>query len=225
MNFLTQKFEVIIRRTYMKTLLYISFIIMFIFSSCSKENTVKMVSAGIYDADFIYNEFSPPLKVDLKLDTITDNYIGIDSIDINMDGVSDIIISHRLHLPPESGTPSYEHFPYFRLSLKNGLQVVTKIQSYSVGHGSNSDVNWIDTLNYNTLINNNSDWSEDDVSIMMWARPPVGSAPYGPWYNLTNEEMYIGIKMKIDSQCKYGWIRVKVISNEDISFLSFALEK
>jgi hypothetical protein len=80
-------------------------------------------------------------------------------------------------------------------------------------------------LNYETRIDNWHDWTENNVSQLMWAIPPVGTAPYGPWYDLTNEEKYIGIKMKIDSKFKYGWIKIKVISREDMQFLSYALEK
>lgn len=209
----------------MKTLSYFFFITLFIFSSCSKEDTGKIVIAGTYDSDLLYYEFSPPLKVELSLDTLTDNYMGEDSIDINQDGVYDIIISHRIHLPPESGTPSYDHFTFYRLTLKNGLQVATKLQSYPVGHGQFDDVNWIDTLCYKTRIDTWSDWSESNETRTMWAIPPVSTAPYGPWYNLTNEEKYIGIRIKIGSRFKYGWIKMNVISREDMQFLSYALEK
>lgn len=209
----------------MKALLYYTFIILIFLSSCSKEDTRPAVTAGIYDSSFTYHEFSPPLKVELSLDTSTDNYMGVDSIDINQDGAYDIIISHRIYLPPESGTPSYEHFPYFRLTLKNGLQVATKVQSYYVGHGQLDDVYWVDALNYETRIDLWTDWAEKNVFQLMWAIPPVGSAPYGPWYDLTNEEKYIGFRMKIDSRFKYGWIKVKVISRDDMQFLSYVLEK
>lgn len=209
----------------MKTLILYFFVILLIFSSCSKDDTGKAVIAGIYDSDLFYSEFSPPLKVELSLDTLTGNYIGEDSIDINQDGNFDVFISHRIHLPPESGTPSYDHFPYFRLTLKNDLQVATKLQSYPVGHGQLDDVNWVDTLSYKTRVDTWSDWSESNETRTMRAIPPVSTAPYGPWYNLTNEEKYIGIRMKIDSQFKYGWIKVKVISRDDMQFLSYALEK
>ncbi len=209
----------------MKTLFFYFFIILLIFSSCSKEDTGKIVIAGIYDSDLFYYEFSPPLEVELSLDTLTDNYIGEDSIDINQDGDFDVFVSHRIHLPPESGTPSYDHFPYFRLTLKNGVQVATKIQSYPVGHGQYDEVHWVDALNYETRIDVWPFWAENNVFQLMWAIPPVGTSPYGPWYDLTNEEKYIGIRMKIDSQFKYGWIKVKVTSRDDMQFLSYALEK
>lgn len=209
----------------MKTIINCILIILLISSSCKKEESRKHIFAGIDDSTFTLHEFSPPLKVELTLDTLTDNYQGSDSIDINQDGVYDIIISHRIHLPPESGTPSYEHFPYFRLTLKNGLQVATKVQSYPVGHGQLNDIHWVDALNYETRIDAWPDWTEKNVFQLMWAIPPVGSAPYGPWYDLTNEEKYIGIRMKINSQYKYGWIKVNEVSRENIQFISYAIEK
>jgi len=209
----------------MKTpLLYILIFLLF-FISCSKEDNRQAVNAGIYNTDFIYKEFSSPLKVKLILDTLTNDYIGRDSIDLNRDGVYDIIINHRIHLPPVSGVPSNEHFPYFKLIIKNGLQVATKVQFYSVGHGQLDDVHWVDALNYENRIDVWPDWTEKNNSQFMWAIPPVASAPYGPWYDLTNEEKYIGFRMKIESRFKYGWIKVKVISREDMQFLSYALEK
>ncbi len=209
----------------MKTFSYLLFTILFIFSSCKKEDTGKIVLAGIYNTDLFFYEFSPPLKVELSLDTLTNNYSGEDSIDINQDDLFDLIISHRIHIPPESGTPSYDHFPFYKLTLKNGLQVATKVQSYPTGHGQSSDVNWVDTLNYEARIDKSCDWSESNIFRLMWAIPPVVTAPYGPWYNLTNEEKYIGIRMQIDSRPKYGWIKVKVISRDDMQFLNYALKK
>ncbi len=210
----------------MKTLILYFFIILLIFISCSKEDSGKIVLAGIYDSDLFYYEFSPPLKVELSLDTLTDNYIGEDSIDINQDGDYDVFISHRIHFPPESGTPSYEHFPYFKITLKNEVKVATKVQSYPVGHhGQYDDVHWVDALNYETRIDVWPEWAEKNVFQLMWAVPTAGTSPYGPWYDLTNEEKYIGFRMKINSRYKYGWIKVKVISRDDMQFLSYALEK
>ncbi|MBL7965718.1 MAG: hypothetical protein JNK09_01890 [Prolixibacteraceae bacterium] len=209
----------------MKPFLYFFFIILFVFFSCSKEDTVKTVLTGIYDTDFIQNEFSPPIKIELSFDTFTGNHKGKDSIDMNQDGVYDIIISHRIHLPPESGTPSYEHFPYFSLSLKNGFQVATIMQFYPVGHGQFGEIQWVDALNYQTRINEHSEWSKNNVFRMMWAIPPVGAAPYGPWYNLNNEEKFIGIRNEIGANYKYGWIKVKAVSRDNLQFLSSAIEK
>lgn len=208
----------------MKTHLFYYFIILLFLGSCLNEDTRQAVYAGIYDTGFIYHEFASPLKVELTFDTLTDNYLGNDSIDIDQDGIYELFISQRIHLPPETGTPSGEHFPYYRLGLKNGLQVATKMESYYTGHASYNEINWVDTLNYEARIDNRQDWSESNESRTMWTVIPVGSAPNGPWYKLINEIKYIGIRVKIGSQYKYGWIKVNEISREDIQFLSFAIE-
>jgi len=162
----------------------------------------------------------------LELDTITDNFKGSDSIDINLDGSYDIIINQRIHIPQASGTPSYEQFPYYRLDFKNGLSVATKVEYYIVGHGDYNNVNWVDTLNYESRIDNIAEWSEPNASRFLWAVPPVNYAvSNGTWYYLTNSVNYIGIRMKIGSRYKLGWIKVNEISNEEILFVSCAIEK
>jgi hypothetical protein len=47
----------------------------------------------------------------------------------------------------------------------------------------------------------------------------------GRWYEVLNPEMYIGIRMKVHSDYKYGWIKVNATSRENIQFLSYAIEK
>ena len=212
----------------MKASLYYFLFILLIFSSCLKDDDNKIVSAGIYDSDYIYHEFSPPLKVDLKLDTIKDDYFWNDSIDINQDGIYELFISQRIHIPAESGSPTFDHFPYLRLITKSDLQIARKIDYYAVGHGQVNEIDWVDTLNYKTQINDNNDWTEGNDILSIWLVPPLGAPgtlPYGTWFNLTNEEKYVGIRMKIGKRYKYGWIKLNVISREDIQFICYAIEK
>jgi len=212
----------------MKASLYYFLFILLIFSSCLKDDDNKIVSAGIYDSDYIYHEFSPPLKVDLKLDTIKDDYFWNDSIDINQDGIYELFISQRIHIPAESGSPTFDHFPYLRLITKSDLQIARKIDYYAVGHGQVNEIDWVDTLNYKTQINDNNDWTEGNDILSIWLVPPLGAPgtlPYGTWFNLTNEEKYVGIRMKIGKRYKYGWIKLNVISRDDIQFICYAIEK
>ena len=216
--------------TDMKTFLFYIFIILLFFASCSKDDTRIPVTAGIYDTSFIYHEFSPPLNVELTLDTLTDNYFGNDSIDINQDGVYDLFISQRIHFPLPTGTPTWEHFPYYWLTLRNGLEAATKTEYEYGGMGYVGGVDWVDTLNYENRIDNISKWSESNVTLTMWRIPaytvPIFSpTSYGPWYDLTNSEKYIAIRMKIGSHYKYGWIKVNEISKENIQFVCYTLEK
>lgn len=211
----------------MKTLLNYTLIFLLFLSSCKKEDTKREVMAGIYDLSFTYHESSPSLKVILKLDSLKNRYIGVDSLDINSDGKFDLFINQRI--PLERINPNYytiDNFPAFWINMKNGLEVATKIEYYGLGHGQYGNVTWIDTLNYKSRIDNIPDWSDTNVGHSMWSAPPTSWwGSYGCWYNLADAEKYIAIRIKIGSQYKYGWIKVNEISRENMQFLSYALEK
>lgn len=185
------------------------------------------VFAGIYDSTFTFHEFAAPLKVNLKLDPLNHFYIGADSLDINLDGNFDLIIKQRMYLDitkPKYYT--YNTYPYCLLTFKNGLEFSKKIQYYIQGHGLYGTNDGIDTLNYQNRIDNISEWSGTVKNAAMWLDPTSSLASSnGVWFYLTNAEKYIGIRMKIDSRYKFGWIKVKEISREDISFISYAIEK
>lgn len=183
--------------------------------------------AGIYDSTFTFHEFAPPLKVNLKLDILSNFYIGADSLDINSDGDFDLIIKQRMYLDkvqPINLTDNNN--PYCLLTFKNGLEFSTKIEYIYRGQGDVGHKMGIDTLSYKVRIDNISEWSDNIANAAMWLEP---SRNYynsrGNWYYLTDAEKYIGIRMKINSRYKYGWIKVDEISRENISFLSYAIEK
>jgi len=103
--------------------------------------------------------------------------------------------------------------------------VATQTQTYYVGLGQTSSMKWVDTLAYETQIDNIAEWTATNNINYMWVVPPttiLGSN--GPWYNLENTEKYIGIRYYKSSEWKYGWIKVNGISRNDISLVSFALE-
>ena len=210
----------------MKNFIYYILVISLFFSACKKDEPREAVVAGIYDNSFVFHEFSSPLKVMLILDLLTDNYIGNDSIDINLDGVYDLVISQRIHFPSPSGIPSWEQFPYYRLILKNGLEVATKTESFPAGMGQYRKIDWVNVFDYESSIDKISEWSESNTTQTMWAIPPITQAvSYGPWYDLTNAVKYIAIRMKIGNRYKLGWIKVSEISRENILFISYAIEK
>jgi len=196
-------------------------------SSCKKEEPRKAVFAGIYYSTLDYHEFNPSLKVKLEFDSSLNTSYGVDSIDINSDGNFDLIIKQRIRLdnnPAHHITDS--DFPYCRLTLKNGLEVATKNEIYYIGLGQTNNVDWADTIQYNSRIDTISEWTDPNASIWMWVVPPTGLwGSNGCWYNLTNAEKYIGLRMKINSRYKLGWIKVNEISRENILFISYAIEK
>jgi hypothetical protein len=210
----------------MKRLLYYPLILLLFFNSCKKEDERKAVTAGVYDSTFTYHEFLPPLKVTLQKDTLNNYSFGADSADIDMDGNFDLIINQRFPDKYISRFDTENSYPFCSLMLKNGLEVATKRENYSQGQGYWNYINWVDSLHFETRIDNLSDWSDTNTSRAMWlVAPTIFWGSNGCWYNLTNSEMYIGIRMKIDVSYHYGWIKVNQISRENMLFISFAMEK
>jgi len=144
-----------------------------------------------------------------------------------LDGDFDLIIEQRILLESDSTHVTNTNFPFCRVKLRNGLEVATKYEKYYFPHGQTNSVNWVDTLKYGNRIDKISEWSTDtSFGRYMWVVPPSafwGSNGY--WYNLTDAERYIGIRMKIGSNYKLGWIKVNEISRRNISFISYAIEK
>lgn len=211
----------------MKTSIYSIFVFLLFFYSCKKEEYRNPVFAGVYDSSFTFHEFNPPLKVNLKLDSLNNFYIGADSLDINLDGNFDLIIKQRMYLDiTKPNYYTYDTYPYCLLTFRNGLEFSKKNQYYIQGHGQYGTNVGIDTLNYKNRIDNISEWSGTDTNAAMWLDPDSPrSSSNGVWFYLTNAEKYIGIRMKINSRFKYGWIKVNEVSRENISFISYALEK
>jgi hypothetical protein len=211
----------------MKTLAYSIIVILLFLFACKKEEDRSPVLAGVYDSSFLFHEFNPPLKVNLKLDSQSKFYIGADSLDINQDGNFDLIIKQRLYL--DIAKPQYythETYPYCLLTFRNGLEFSKKMQYYIQGHGTYGTNVGIDTLNYENRIDTISEWSGTDTNAALWIDPPTSlTSSNGVWFNLRNAEKYIGIRMKVNSQFKYGWIKVSQVMRENISFSSYALEK
>lgn len=195
--------------------------------SCKKEETKNQIFAGKNDINLNYQEFSPPFQIKFEPDSLNNIKYGMDSIDINSDGEFDLIISQRVLINGDDTVQiSNINYPYSNLKVKNGLEVAIKTETFYIGLGETSDFNWVDTLAYNTSINNINKWSEANKNIWMWGAPPtIFWGSNGCWYNLTDTERYIGIRMKINSEYKLGWIRVYQHSREKIEIIGYALEK
>lgn len=218
----------------MKTLIIPILIILLVLYSCNKDDSEleiltleNHIFAGDYDANFIFKEFNPPLKIDLITDSLHNFKYGIDSIDINSDGMFDLIISQRFFMDRNNTvqTINNNNYPFCSLTLKNGLEVANKKETFNIGHGQTSSVLWVDTLEYNKRIDHINDWSVTNTKIWMWVVPPTSFwGSYGCWYSLSETEKYIGIRMKSDAAYKFGWIRVNQDSRENFEFISFAIE-
>jgi len=197
-----------------------------IMQSCEKEEKKAPVYAGIVKDDLLYVELNPPLQVTTYYDTANFFHYGVDSLDMNKDGIFDIVISVGYMEGDSAITPTLAIYPHTSLNVRDSIQFATEIEYYPMGLGTFGKIYWIDTLSYNNRIDDFKTWQADYSHQFMWVVPPAflwGSN--GTWYNLGNTEKYVGVRMKIGNKYKYGWIKVKVITRNEMQFISYAIQK
>lgn len=223
-------------------ILLLNILFLLILSSCKKEIT-SPVFAGVYSDSMLFHEFNPPLQIQFQTDTLRNIQYGIDSIDIDLDGSFDIFISQRIYLDWSDGfNRSYlkkDDFPFIGLRLKNGFEVAYTNLSFPLGQGAFYSVEMVDTIPYQARLDKTTEWHDSNMyynayigyynnSIWLWGIPPSTFwllGDYGPWYKLNNKEMYIGIRKKLDTEYKLGWVKIKVFNHDKFEILSYAIEK
>lgn len=211
----------------MKDLLYCLLLILFLLPACQEDEPAAIVLAGVYDSRMLYHELNPALELTLTEDALLQVAYGEDSLDLNQDGSFDVIISGRIPLDYKyNKTTTNDTYPFFRLYLKNTVEVAYEKETYYIGLGQTSSTQWIDTIAYKENVRNITTWTESNIYRFMWVDPPtIFWGTDGPWFNLVNSERYIAIRQLSGSHYRYGWIKVKEASREKIAIASYALEK
>jgi hypothetical protein len=203
-------------------------VFMLLLYSCREEDSQNLVTVGDIGSNMNYVEINPPFTLELKFDSVKKQFTGSNSIDLDLDGSVDLIVSQRISLDSTIKYYNYDNFPYCWLTLKNGLEVATHKERYIIGHGDFDEVNWVDTLNVGDRVDKCPQWSDISVKIIwtMWAIAPIPYAvSHGCWYHLSTPEKYIGIRIKVGSGYRQGWIKVHQTSCDKMSIVSYAIEK
>ncbi|HLN52826.1 MAG TPA: hypothetical protein VK212_03900 [Lentimicrobium sp.] len=196
--------------------------------SCKPDDDEKAkmpVYAGITNSEMQYTELNPPIAVEVYHDTTNSYYYGSDSIDIEQDGTFDIIIRVGYFDDDTIYYPTQNFYPFTSLTVKDSIQFATEVEYYPMGLGTTGKIYWIDTLSYNQRIDDINTWYSDYLHQFMWVVPPSyfwGSN--GTWYDLSDTEKYIGMRIKRGNEYKYGWIKVFAVSSEVLLFKSFAIQ-
>jgi hypothetical protein len=121
---------------------------------------------------------------------------------------------------------SSNYYPMLKLKLENDFQTAMYQESFYVGLGQTSYINWVDTLSYEKRIDDLPMWTDSISSIYLWVEPISANyyASNGPWYNLENTVKYIGLRYYDVSEWKYAWVKIDVTTRNDIRLVSFAIE-
>lgn len=92
-------------------------------------------------------------------------------------------------------------------------------------HDNSHVETWVDTLNFNYPIYNKMDWSVTSSFYTMWCiTSSMYQGTYGTWFYVKDEERFIGIRMKMQSEYKYGWIKINQKSRDNLEILSYAID-
>lgn len=192
-------------------------------SSCKKEQQ-KEVYAGRYDESFHHHQYNPPLKIDFQWDDQNLYGQGTMALDLDMDGVNDLVIYQHilnrdsLHLLQGMPNP----FPNCRISLLNGFEAAYYTETYPIGLGQTQTALFVDTLQFLERIDQIIKWfptSNDPVAL--WQENPGNLAPsHGGWY-YTRKTMYIGLR----NGNKCGWIEIDAMDPYFPKWTRFAFQK
>ncbi|WP_321348896.1 hypothetical protein [uncultured Draconibacterium sp.] len=218
--------------------IFLSIIFLLLISSCDKEEgQQEAVMAGITNSNMLFHNYSPPLQIQLQTDSLTEIKSGLDSVDLDLDGSFDIIISHKIPLDGNDDFDRFnfeeDNFPFIGLKTKNEFDVAYKSIEVNVGQGYFNSMSLVDDLSYEFRVDKIKKWHSSNVSyfginnghIWLWGAPPLLFWSYGPWYSLSNSEVYIGIRKKHDNEFKLGWIKMKVFSKGKYEIISHAIQK
>lgn len=195
--------------------------------SCKKDKEEIPVIAGDLNLEMVHWEFNPALKIQLQIDPANNMKYGKDSIDINQDGNYDLFFYLKLFIDRKE-TDRLDYGTYYgKLVAKNGLEISTKTETYYIGLGQTNDISWVDTLKYEDKVSSRNNWSDpiNTVYNFMWVLPARPTMSNGCWFDIFDDERYIGIRMKINSEYKYGWLKVNQDSDRNIEIQSYAIEK
>jgi len=199
------------------------FLIVFLFCFCSVQNENNEIYSGVYDESFYYQEFTPAIKIDLIWDSL---YVGrgSDSIDIDLDGIFDVVIIQNINQFKNYNGISGPYSSY-RLHFKEDIEIAIIRETFYVGLGQTSDKDWVDTVSVNTSINNLNFGTSKNHTKLMWSDNPAAMLSSGPWSKITDSVKYIGIRKRQESSYKFGWIKAKIITKDTVIFESCAIEK
>lgn len=182
------------------------------------------VYAGITNEEMHYYQIDPPLQVQVFYDSENHFYHGADSLDIDKNGKAEFRIEVG-YFDADTVVPSAVVYPFTDFTITDSIQFTTYLEYYPLGLGATGKIYWIDTLNYNTRIDDLETWYSQ-ASQFLWVVPPaVIWGSNGPWYTLVNSEKYIGLRLKKANAYKYGWIKIKIETRNELEFQAFAIQK
>ena len=209
--------------------LFTSFVFLFVFS-CAKEDeqdeilidNQNPVFTGIIDsANFYQDQFIPYIQLGTKFDFINMRYSGFDSVDIDLDGVTDFIFQYRYSYNSDSSF-NFNDGSFFTIRSCNNFQFACSKKTFEVGLGQQYTTYNAYAFDFNTRMDNLDDWL---FGADLWVIPPPNmfTKPHGNWF-ISDDEKYLPLRNNRSWDKKYGWLKIKVVNSTHMELVSYAIE-
>lgn len=161
-------------------------------SSVSISENRNFILAGETD-QLTYVDINPNLRPVTSVPDSQGNYQGKDSLDLDGDGIFDIVfvIVGNNDLVSQS-LPAYVQY---HVKINNSMEI------------SHESLNFIDTLNLNDTINSSLNWGGVSCCtehLFYYSSPWTG---YGLWNHL-NSNKYLAFRKILPSDTIYGWVNL-----------------
>jgi len=126
------------------------------------------------------------------------------NIDINGDGINDFVLLY-------SASASSSHSGQYKaIKPLNGNSLAIQ----------NSEWLYIDTLSYQSEINNQLTWSSEKSVLSTSDQGLNGSYFTGIWFKV--HEKYVGTRVIVNNHTEYGWIRVDLNNEWQFILIDYA---
>ncbi|MCB9191347.1 MAG: hypothetical protein H6602_06765 [Flavobacteriales bacterium] len=199
-------------------------------SACKKEESSSDLNtpmhAGHYDSTSIYQSFQPPVSITIQWDSMNLYGSGLDSVDIDFNGVTDLMFSIDLFNFDSAqilGTSAHPNpipypLPNCILTGTNNFEFCIYSETYGTGLGGTSQVSYVKKLTLGDRIDMENQWGTTE---MIWKHLPnsLFTPPASEWYNASNSD-YIGLKL----ESRYGWIEIDASDLENLKIKSLAFQ-
>lgn len=145
---------------------------------------------------------------------------GEDSIDIDLDGITDFKISSSARLTAASGFGVYN----YSVTPQTGYEVayVREGQTIHIGSFYTNFIKRFNNGDKQLILKDKWITTKIYFWFLQWFVPYYS---IGPWLDKPSGIYYFAVRKLVENEYKYGWIEVEYVNDEVIYFKRFAIEK
>lgn len=191
--------------------------------SCKKKEIIeperKSIKIGVVDDSYHYHEYVNPVLLQYTdTDSTINAKIGIDSLDVDLDGIIDFQLKSHDQL---DAAVQKSALYFYRLIPVGDFQISYFLKTYYAKYKNFSERYANKFVTGDLLYYEEFHW--DSIYTSLWCGHTQAPIPRGPWNTITGVYQ-IGIRKLVGNSYKYGWITLNIVSSNEIYFVNYALQ-